>query len=193
MSGISTLEKYARVLRNDRIKAALKKQNHGVKVHPSCQKNLGNSIRKRKNDNLAEKRAAKSKAPKKTRLSLGPFNWKKQCFFCGEECHADDKHPDRKQFYNVTFVHYRDTVLNLCEARDDEWSEKVRSRVVNCIDLVQADAIYHAECSKLFQNTEKLQASQGRPKNTDKQRNFEVICEWLETDAELQNERINKL
>ena len=54
-SGIPKLIEYATVLGNDRLATHLREKrdnNTEVKVHPSCQKNIGNIIRKRKKSNL---------------------------------------------------------------------------------------------------------------------------------------------
>ena len=182
VSGIPQLQKYARLLNNDRLKSDLKASNLRVKVHPSCQKNIGNAIRKRKSEIKNDKHSKVRK--KETRNSVETFIWEKHCFFCGKECQIDTKHPDRKQPVTVTFVHYRETVLEICDTRNDHWAEKVKSRVLPCIDLVQANAKYHEDCRKTF--TGRFgPLSNGRPQNEGKQRNFEAICEWLETDGDL--------
>ena len=54
-----------------------------------------------------------------TRSSIEGFNWKEQCFFCGKECKADKKHPDRKPNYRVTFLHYRESALKICNPKRD--------------------------------------------------------------------------
>ena len=48
-----------------------------------------------------------------TRKSVDSFNWKVDCLFCGKPCIADKKHPERRLVLNVTFLHYRETILKL--------------------------------------------------------------------------------
>jgi hypothetical protein len=43
-------------------------------------------------------------------------------------------------------LHYRDSILGYCESRNDSWAEDVKRRVINCNDLVQAEARYHDDC-----------------------------------------------
>ena len=133
-SGIPKLIEYATVLGNDRLATHLREKrdnNTEVKVHPSCQKNIGNIIRKRKKSNPGSKDGYNNKIAKmETRIFLEPFNWKHHCFFCGEECFEDRKHPERRPVFNVTFIHYRDNILAYCNSRNDAWSEKVKRRVL---------------------------------------------------------------
>ena len=70
---------------------------------------------------------------------------------------------------------------------------EVNRRIINCIDLVQEDARYHDELNLLVENllvenllVEKVSSQQKvRPKNNVQQSNFEILCEWLETEGEL--------
>ena len=79
-----------------------------------------------------------------TRLSIEGFNWKEQCFFCG-------KHPGRRPIHQVTFLHYRETILKSYNSRnEDPWNLKVKRRIINCIDLVQEEARHHDYCHIKF-------------------------------------------
>ena len=61
-----------------------------------------------------------------------------------------------------------------------------KRRVLGCIDLVQAEAKYHDNCRVLFTaNDAGPQQKVGRPHSSEKQRNFDVLCEWLEIEGEL--------
>ena len=68
VSGVPQLEIYATLSENDRLKAALAEKNVEVKVHPSCQKNASNAIRKRKsvNKNLKCPKVQKKETRKST-------------------------------------------------------------------------------------------------------------------------------
>lgn len=183
VSGIGKLEEYAKILNDDRIKSTLAKQS-SVQIHPSCQKNLSNSIRKRKKENADEKDPVMNKVPR-TRQSTSAFEFEKQCIFCAEICDIDERHPNRPQVFKVVYLRYRDTLLEICDKRDDEWAEEVRRRIIPCIDLIQANAKYHETCRKNFTGKAKPGMAKGRPQNMDKQNYFETICDWLETEGEL--------
>ena len=183
VSGIPQLQKYATLCENDRLKAALAEQSVEVKVHPSCQKTVSNAIRKRKSDMKNEKGV---KVAKLTRNSVETFIFEEHCFFCGEKCQLfDSKHPDRRKALKVTLIPYRDTILDICAARNDDWAQKVRSRVLPCIDLVQANAKYHDDCRKTFTGKFGPLPQAGRPQSQEKQKHFEAICDWLEADGDL--------
>ena len=76
-----------------------------VKICATCQKNIGNSILKRRanSENLEKNHKVARIA---TRSSIGSFNRKETCFFCGKECKEDKKHPDGRPIYEVAFLHY---------------------------------------------------------------------------------------
>ena len=190
-SGISKLVEYGTFFGLSILTTHLNsKQSEGshVKIHVSCQKNIGNSIRKRKaNQDNSEKSYKAAKIA--TRSSIKGFNWKEHCFFGGKECKEDKKHPDRRPVYQVTFLHYRETILKICNSREeDPWASEVKRRIINCIDLVQEEARYHDDCRAKFTSgkPEKVSSQQkGRPQNNIQQCNFEILCKWLETEGEL--------
>ena len=51
---------------------------------------------------------------------MEPFSWKTCCFLCSKEAERDDKHPNRKQIFNVTMIPFRNQVLEHCRNRNDE-------------------------------------------------------------------------
>ena len=149
------------------------KQNEGsyVKIHATCQNNIKNSIRKRRaNSENSEKHKVAKIA---TRSSIESFNWKEQCFFCGEECKEDKKHPDRRHIYQVTFLHYQENTLKIGNSRkEDPWALEVKRRIINCIDLAQEEVRYQDDSRTKF--TSNVQQS-----------NFGILCERLEAEGEL--------
>lgn len=78
--------------------------------------------------------------------------------FCGEECRLtkDKKNPSRwKPAYQFRKVEegkkLKDTILDICNERKDEWSEQIRVRMSAVIsDLHAADARYHVTCWSNF-------------------------------------------
>ena len=128
-NGIETLIEYSILFNLKDLSSHLSTKLQGestVKVHKKCQKNVGNLIRKRKADPTFNIDRAPKVAKVTTRGSVDGFNWKMQCLFCGKPCVVDPKHPDRRQIWSVTFLHYKNTILKFCDARqNDEWRKQV--------------------------------------------------------------------
>ena len=90
-----------------------------VKICATCQKNIGNSILKRRaNPENLEKHHKVARIA--TSSSIEGFNRKEKCFFCGKECKEDKKHPDRRPIYEVTFLHNRETILKIYNSRKED-------------------------------------------------------------------------
>ena len=74
---------------------------------------------------------------------------KTHCLFCAEEClPTDPKHPERhKRFSQCETVErpgiktFKDSVLDICECRNDEWGYQVDTRIRGEADLVKAEDI----------------------------------------------------
>ena len=64
-----------------------------------------------------------------------------------------------------------DNLLECCDKRGDAWASKVQKRFCGCLDLVAAEAIYHAN-SYLLRfllnkgNSLSTECAPGRPKDT---------------------------
>ena len=95
---------------------------------------------------------------RKTRRQKVEFNWKSHCFYCAKHC-DDDRHKDRNSTYRIVdddsnhpdkSISFRDNVLHAGNARNDQWAESVRSRLVNCNDFVSVKARYHISCRDRF-------------------------------------------
>lgn len=107
--------------------------------------------------------------PKRQRRSnTSEFSWKHKCLFCGESCslEKDPKHPDRwREAYlcrtseRGTNSIYKDKLLKICNERNDNWAEEVRTRLSDIRashDLHAADARYHNDCRKRFTGTKNI-------------------------------------
>ena len=179
-SGIPKLIEYGSLFGLEVLKSHLivqQEENSSVKIHVKCQKNIGNFIRKR-TANPDYTLGNQSKISKMTtRKSIDRFNWKEHCFFCGDECHVDPKHPDRIPIFSASILHYRESILGYCESRKDLWAAEVKRRVMNCIDLVQAEARYHDDCRIMFTGTGVSSSRpKGKPLNSTQQNNFEICA-----------------
>ena len=153
-SGIPKLIEYGSLFGLELLKPYLtvqQEENSSVKIRVKCQKNVENSIRKRK-ANPDYTLGNQSKIAKMTiRKSIDTFKWKEHCFFCCDECHVDPKHPDRRPIFSIYFLHYRESMLGYCECRKDSWATEVKRQVINGIDLGQAR--YHDDCRTKFTGT----------------------------------------
>lgn len=161
-----------------------------VFVHEDCRKWFNNKRRL----NLEMK---KCDGGKKTRRSTALFNWKLNCFLCGDECLIDEKHPSRKKWHQASTLEMRETTLDMSEKRlnsnpNDEWALKVKARINDCIDFVAAETRYHHNCQlrywmgkPLKEEGEKVPTLKGRRVN-DEMKNFLLkTCDWLEDEASI--------
>lgn len=155
-----------------------------IRIHENCQKYVYNELKRKSS---ANKRSASTKGAKLvTRASVTRFDWKQNCFFCGEPCAFDEKHPGRNRFRLAETLPFRDKVLNTCQERNDIWAEDVKRRVVDCLDFVAAEARYHKACSeKFFSYYSVLKSPPNRPTDTVRFEIFKSVCDWLESEGEV--------
>ena len=162
-----------------------------VKVHNNCRKNYTSSRR------LEQflKRPTSDTEPevvqiKALRSCYKSFTWKLHCFFCGELCTEDDRHPERMDNRVVRTLQIRDSVLDMCAKRlllceTDAVAQAVQRRLLTCCDLVAEEAVYHRRCHTNFFDYCSVRKV-GRPIDKGKEEGFERLCNWLEeTNNEL--------
>ena len=115
--GIASLIEYANQLKLEVLGSHIlqkQKENQSILIHINRQRQK----RKRAGDCVAEVTSKVLKVS--TRKFINSFDWKVDCLFCGKPCTAD-KHPERSLF-NVTFLHYRETILKYCSNHcNDKW------------------------------------------------------------------------
>ena len=70
------------------------------------------------------------------------FSFKTDCFFCGNPVEFGEQKKRLDEAFRVTTIETKDMILRICSERKDEWSEKVRARLLNVHDLPAADAVY---------------------------------------------------
>lgn len=110
--------------------------NASVNIHRKCQRVVGNTLLTIKRKAMRTTDSSDAKTRKITRAYKDVFDWMKQCMYCGKYCNDQlDKNVSQ-----VMTMEYKDRVLSVCAERNDALSEEVRCRVINCIDLVQAEA-----------------------------------------------------
>ena len=152
-------------------------------IHKSCRTTLRNCSRKR----LSSSTGQKPSKQKRTRSEYGEFDFKTQCFHCGNLCISDSKHPDWKNIEEVRTKHTKihNATLEICKNRDDLVAKTIESRLLNVNDLVAVEARYYVSCRTNSENPLPKFEKKGRPISTQKFAVFEKACEKLEDDIEL--------
>ena len=81
-----------------------------------------------------------------TRYSLEPFDFKRQCFYCTENCEYDHKYLERNNFENVRtkYSGVFTSTLKICSQRNDKYSKETEMLLLSVSDLVAAEAKYHS-------------------------------------------------
>jgi hypothetical protein len=163
-----------------------KKREAGEKVyiHSSCRTEVRNQSKSNKRSQPSVE--APSARKRLTRSEQVNFNFKEQCFYCGNKCINDIRHPERNTFIEVrtksTKIHH--ATLNLCKERKDFLSKTIEARILNINDLVAAEARYHIFCRAKFERPVTTSSS-GRPTSTEKLTVFNAACMKLEEDIDL--------
>ena len=156
-----------------------------VKLHRNCQKDIYNELR-----NIDVPHSSKYAKVRKVETrgeQTSAFEWKFKCFLCEENCIADKKHPGHnKQIVQVETLSIHQTLLDVCSNRDGDASQNVQRLLLSCYDLVAAEARYHQNCYTRFVRNDALSPkSVGRPIDSTKERNFDSLCNWFESECEL--------
>lgn len=125
----------------------LEKKRNGVqvKVHETCRKWYNNK-RRLSTPGIEKKECRSSKRSNN-------FDWKMDCFLCGEKCESKKK--CRKNWRLAATIEIRETVATRCEERmkensEDQWALEVLVRVNDCSDFVAAEGRYHVHCYVRF-------------------------------------------
>ena len=132
----------------------------------------------------------------RTLRSKESFSYSDNCLFCGT---TDKYHGKKKQFelIPVRTLEFDTAKLKACDERSDEWSEKIKGRVLFTKDLHAADAVYHQAYSVNFRtgknipqlteydNSSKKQRV-GRPEDSLRAEAFQKFTLFLEEHDEEQ-------
>ena len=106
------------------------------------------------------------------------------CFLCKMLADGDS---GRSNVRTVrTSIELRESVLNRCALRGDDWALDVQGRLEDCCDLVHPEAVYHSYCdTRFFQGRDLCRTgTAGRPEDGLMVDAFENTCEWLESSCE---------
>ena len=173
----------------------------GTRVHKMCRANHIN----KKNIAIDSKKGGDSALPVKrsARVSLGPYDSKTHCLFCGTDtgttsAKIDPKGKSVERIYYVKTDAFVQTILVHCKTRGDEWATAVQGRIEYFGgDLHAADCVYHQSCNVNFRTMRNIprqftsvestkRRKSGRPKDSDQDEAFERVCVFLEENDEEQ-------
>lgn len=168
----------------------------GTRVHKTCRIN---HINKKDIANASSKDNSARPVKRSARVSLGPYDNKTHCFFCGTDTTKID--PKRKCEDRICYVKtdaFVQTILVHCKTRADEWATVVQGRIEYFGgDLHAADCVYHQSCNVNFRTMRNIprhftsvestkRRKSGRPKDSDQDEAFERVCVFLEENDEEQ-------
>jgi len=166
------------------------------RVHKKCRNSWTNDYAIKQ----ALKRSAESSSPvkkKRLRVNSGPYDPKKDCFFCGREI-VKGTHGHDERNSEVHTKCFPSTILKTCKERSDDWAHIVEGRIEYFDkDLHAFDCVYHPQCSTYFRQghdmpvqfrTEPRRKPKqvGRPKNEDRLKAFLKVCDYFEENDDEQ-------
>jgi hypothetical protein len=134
---------------------------------------------------------------KSRRVSLGPYDPKKDCLFCGREI-VKGSHGHDESAGEVLTHCFPQTILKHCKERADDWAHIVEGRIEYFGTNLQAsDCVYHKRCNTYFRLGQDIpeqfrsEAGHkpkeiGRPKDEDQRQAFQRVCEYLKSNDEEQ-------
>ena len=172
----------------------------GQQVHQNCRREYcrPSSIKQAKKSVSEETTSSRRWL---TRKAEQCFSFKTDCFFCGTKAvfGLNSKRKRLGEAFSVTTIETKDTILKICLERNDEWSETVRTWLMNVHDLPAADAVYHQTCNVNFRTnrqlpqlyeTDELPAAKkrkvGRPQSEGKNQAFVKVVKFLEDNDDEQ-------
>ena len=88
-------------------------------------------------------------SPRACRSGEPTFLFGSKCLFCGTNAETNGKKRGI-DVYLVRTLDFQQSIRTLCDARGDEWSEKVIGRLEFAQDLPAVEARYHQSCSANF-------------------------------------------
>lgn len=157
-----------------------------IKVHNICRQNYTRP------SNIKAALKSQNSEPSTSQRFLrelqNTFDFKHDCLLCGEHAVFDPKLPFkyRTQIHEVSTIEIKQTLINACNDRNDDWARKVKSRLLDVIDLVAAEARYHGQCYKNFCKPKTSEHKLRRPLSAKSADQFNLLTSYLENDNECQ-------
>lgn len=160
-----------------------------VQCHRSCvssytsKHKIGRALQKQ------QKSPSEQPPAKRTRRSQSQseFTFQTHCIFCGEKCaeQKDYRNPgrwrpvSRCRTIGSTDKNFKETILQVCRDRNDQWAKDVELRVLGAVsDLHAADARYHRDCRPSFMGPKSLK-TESKPQ---KDPAFSRLVTYMESD-----------
>ena len=86
---------------------------------------------------------------------MDTFNWKECYFIYRNQALLDPRYRDRETVVQVSTMTLKQSILKICEERNDTWAVDVKCHLNCCVGLVASNPMYHFECYKLFSSNRK--------------------------------------
>ena len=164
--------------RNDTLKVS-----PGTRVHIECRRGY---VRRPGTGNTST-----DITKRKTRNSSTIFNFKKDCFYCGNAITEREKQTNK--VCSVSCRHREvDKAIEkaVSDRNNDEWATEVHGRLASVNELRAEGAIYHSQCSSNFRTgkgmPKKTSGKRGRPSDMDKEAAFQEIIEHIKNNSDSQ-------
>jgi len=121
----------------------------GTVIHKTCHRDYINK-RNIEKDNIA-KSDSTSSIERSACISIGPFDSKTDCLYCGNKIVMSKINADYDDYSCVRTYNFVDKILAKCKTRTDEWALNVQGRIEYFSgDLHAADSLYHHSCDVNF-------------------------------------------
>lgn len=153
-------------------------------VHESCRK-----VYSHPREILKAEKVHQSEEPSSSKNTLRSgsdiFDFKGQCLFCAANIKLNvmQAKSQSSKIRMASTIELRDTILTHCRQRNDAWGLEVQKRICSEIDLVAAEAKYHANCFSRFLKQKRHEKS-GRPLDVECEEAFEKVCYDIQNDNE---------
>ncbi|XP_029341748.1 uncharacterized protein LOC100571724 isoform X2 [Acyrthosiphon pisum] len=187
--GIANLINSSKARFDNKWKSLVNLEN--VLVHKDCRKNYTrpDTIRKCVN----EKEGTSNISPVKGKLrSNYIFKFKENCLFCDNECSKELEKKlckeRRDTIIQISTLHFKQSIIDVANKRNDEWGKEVLKRLNSVICLVSEESKYHKSCERKFCSTNPVDENKkrGRPQDEDLANAFSNLCDFLESENECQ-------
>ncbi|KAE9525163.1 hypothetical protein AGLY_014407 [Aphis glycines] len=175
--GITNLINSSKARFNNKLKSLVNLEN--VLVHKDCRKNYTrpDTIRKCVNE-------------KEGTSNISPV--KENCLFCDNECSKELEKKFSKErrdsIIQVSTLHFKTSIMDVANKRNDEWGKEVLKRLDSVVCLVSEESKYHKSCERKFcsKNPVDKNKKRGKPQDEDLANAFLNVCDFFESENECQ-------
>lgn len=119
------------------------------------------------------------------------FNFRQQCFLCGEG-NADDfeerqrglSECERNYVHKVIELETREVFLQAAKKRGDEWGDKIVEQISQVNDQVGFDGLYHRLCHKKLYSRPKSEMKRGFRPTSNLDEAMQFIFDYLKENSD---------